>query len=453
MPELQTLDTSNVNVFALIVLAIVSLVVLFAQPRNAVVGLLFTALFIPLGQQFVIEGLHFRFFRVLILVALLRVAFQRRGQRFRWTGIDGLIIALALVRLVCGLLRGARPEMFGVAYDLLGTYFIFRLLIGDTRDVVWQLWGLAAASVVMATCMSFELFTSQNLFFVFGGVPEFTYVRDGRFRCQGPFRHPILAGTFAATLFPLLVGVWQSERRKRIVVVFGMASCVVATYIAASSGAVLSLMTAMVGLTMWRVRKRMVLIRWLVLLGSVELALLMHAPIWYLIARVSSVAGGTGYHRSYLIDQAVEHIEEWWLIGSSYTAHWAQNPYTILQNDPDNMDITNHYIHQGLQGGLLGLSIFIGIVICCFSRVGRTLRLRNLDGISSRLIWAIGVGFTAHCAAFISVSYFDQILVFWIWLVAVIAGLPVKSARNEMQRKKGSPGLHEAEVVMPASPL
>ena len=41
------------------------------------------------------------------------------------------------------------------------------------------------------------------------------------------------------------------------------------------------------------------------------------------------------------------------------------------------------------------------------------------------LIWALGVCLASHCAAFISVSYFDQIQVFWFWLLAVIAGVPV----------------------------
>jgi len=34
----------------------------------------------------------------------------------------------------------------------------------------------------------------------------------------------------------------------------------------------------------------------------------------------------------------------------------------------------------------------------------------------------------SHCAAFISISYFDQIQVFWFWLWAVIAILPTVPA-------------------------
>jgi hypothetical protein len=46
------------------------------------------------------------------------------------------------------------------------------------------------------------------------------------------------------------------------------------------------------------------------------------------------------------------------------------------------------------------------------------------------LIWALGVSLASHCAAFISVSYFDQIQVFWFWLLAVIAGVPVWAHRE-----------------------
>lgn len=438
MQELETLDISNVNTLALIWLVAVSFVALYARPRYATAGLLLTALFIPLGQQFIVAGLHFRFFRVLIMVGVARVILHGETRRFKWTRLDGLIIAFALVRLFCGILRGPEAEMFGAAYDLLGGYFLFRILAPDAKDVLWQLRVLAVGVIVLAICMSWELLTTRNPFFVFGGVPETSLVRDGRLRCQGPFRHPILAGTFAAALFPLLAGLWLSSRRNRLLILAGIASCAVSCYVAASSGALLTLLAALVGLALWSLRHRMVTLRRAALVMIVALTIMMSAPIWYLIARVSHLSGGTGWHRSYLIDQAVARLDEWWLIGSSYTAHWASNPHTILAVDPDNMDITNHYIRQGLQGGLLGLGIFIAILICCFRTVGRVVRRREDSYLPPLLVWTFGVSLAAHCAAFISVSYFDQILVFWIWLVAIIAILPVKGARKVAPARSGA---------------
>lgn len=35
-------------------------------------------------------------------------------------------------------------------------------------------------------------------------------------------------------------------------------------------------------------------------------------------------------------------------------------------------------------------------------------------------VWTLGVTLFAHCLSFISVTYFDQIIVLWYWLLAAI---------------------------------
>jgi hypothetical protein len=141
---------------------------------------------------------------------------------------------------------------------------------------------------------------------------------------------------------------------------------------------------------------------------------------------MSDLLGGTGWYRSNLIQQAIYHFNEWWLIGSSYTANWASGE--PLPGDPNNVDITNEYIAEGLQGGLLRLGLFLAIIVICFKRVGRAVRAEQTDSGTAKLWWAFGVSLAAHCAAFISISYFDQIQVFWFWLWAVIAVLPTVPA-------------------------
>lgn len=39
------------------------------------------------------------------------------------------------------------------------------------------------------------------------------------------------------------------------------------------------------------------------------------------------------------------------------------------------------------------------------------------------MVWAFGVSLLGHCLSFLSVSYFDQIIVIWYWLLAVMAVL------------------------------
>ena len=51
-------------------------------------------------------------------------------------------------------------------------------------------------------------------------------------------------------------------------------------------------------------------------LGTV-LHFVMNHGIWHLIARIDLVGGSTGYHRFHLIDKAIAHFGERWLVGRS----------------------------------------------------------------------------------------------------------------------------------------
>ncbi|RYD79344.1 MAG: hypothetical protein EOP84_13140 [Verrucomicrobiaceae bacterium] len=411
-------------------------VVLCSNRRNATIALLATALIVPLGQQILVMGLHFRFARILILIGVLRVLLRGEARTLRLTKVDRLFIGWALVTLSCGIFRGPKAETFGMAYDALGAYFLFRVWVGNLQHLQGHLRTLTGLLMIMAVCMAIELATQRNLFFMFGGVPEISAVRDGRLRCQGPFRHPILAGTFAAAMFPLVVGLWFGARRDRPRAVAGMVSSILCTYAAASSGALLTLLGAIVGFCLWPMRSKMHLIRRGIVASIMIMAILMTPPVWFIIGRISEITGGTGWHRSHLIDQAITHIGEWWLIGTSYTAHWASDPYTILAVDPNNMDITNHYVAQATTGGALGLGLFLLMLATCYRTIGRAVRAGKNRRLHPKVAWALGVSLFANCVAFISVSYFDQIQIYWFWLLAVISALSLAGPRLTGAKQK-----------------
>ena len=200
-------------------------------------------------------------------------------------------------------------------------------------------------------------------------------------------------------------------------------------------------MAVFAGFGLWYFRSKMRTFRWGVVAVIAVFALFMDAPVWYLIAKISDITGGTGWHRAFIIDQAVNHFDEWIFIGSSYTAHWARDPGTILYTiDPNNMDITNQVIHEGLEGGLIGLGLFVAIIANCFKTVGRSWRIKDDTILAPRMKWALGVCLAAHCTAFISVSYFDQIQLFWFWLLAVISTLSSKVALADLRRARQPQG-------------
>lgn len=425
--EYLSQNSSNLNPLALVFMAVMAFVMLVGRREAAVKALLATAAVIPLGQQIIIAGLHFTILRILILVGAGRVLIRGEVRGLQWQTMDKLFLGWALVGLVCGLIRSPSAEIFGMTYNSIGTYFLLRCVIKDATEAVEHVRWLAVVAIVIAVVMAVELVTHKNPLYVLGGVPEFVVERDGRFRCQGSFRHPILAGTFAATLLPILVGIWQQGGRQRVIALLGIAACGFSTIAAASSGALLTCITAALGLGLWGIRYRMKLVRRGILVFIAVLTVAMKPPPWYIISKLSDLFGGTGWHRSYLIDQAVKHADEWWLVGTSVTAHWAPAGQ-VLAVDPNNMDITNHYISQGINGGMLELGLFLAMIVCGFKAVGRAFRAEGQDLHKAKLWWAFGVALACHCTAFLSISYFDQIEVFWFWLLAVLAVLASRDA-------------------------
>ena len=161
--------------------------------------------------------------------------------------------------------------------------------------------------------------------------------------------------------------------------------------------------------------------RWGLVLLLVALHIVMKAPVWFLIARIGDLIGGGGWHRAALIDAAIRHFNEWWLMGTTYTANWMA---TGLAIDPNSSDITNQFISEGVNGGLISMCLFIWLVVKCFKITGET--ARNEEALSRSeqfMIWSLGCTLLAHVASFFSVSYFDQIIIFWYLLIAMSATL------------------------------
>ena len=68
--------------------------------------------------------------------------------------------------------------------------------------------------------------------------------------------------------------------------------------------------------------------------------------------------------------------------------------------------------------------MFIMIIASCFRGVGRSVRAME-DAVTQRrdqlFVWAMGAALFAHVITFMSVSYFDQNIVNWYLLLAMIA--------------------------------
>lgn len=410
-------------------LVVMSILILILPRRVAALPVIITACYMTLGQSLVIGGLNFNSYRIIVFFGWVRLILRKEIMGSDFNFFDKTVAWFVLVGFVTGTLLLPTMDNFinrgGYVYNVILGFFLFRFLIRDIDDVILIFKAMAILMIPFAVLIMLEHSTGRNIFSIFGGVPEITVVRGDRLRCQGPFRHPILTGTFATTSIPFFFSLWFQEGKSKFLSISGMTSSIIIILASASSGPLLSFLIALIALSMWLIRRHMKIVRWSLVLGIIGLHLFMKAPVWYVIGRLSEIVGGTGWHRSDLIEQAVKNFGQWWLLGTKYTLNWAYPNSSLLPMhglDSNMVDITNQYIFIAVEGGVFPLLLFITIITLGYKGIGRTIRVWEDRPLFIRIIpWAMGAALTAHVASFFSVAYFDQMNVFWFLLLAMLS--------------------------------
>lgn len=387
-------------------------------PRKwAIVPFLLVAPVIPSTQNIEIAVFHFYIHRILLLFVWARVLFRGEFHSMRYSKIDSLM----LLQFVCGslayiALRGSGEALvnrLGWAFDGLSIYFLMRWMIRDTTAWKRALATLAVSCLCISIPMLIEFRTDRNLFSILGGVAEFTEIRDGSIRAQGPFGHPILAGVFAANLFPLFWSL-RSLGGDTAIRYIGLLAAMVIVITSSSSTPVLCLVACMIGLLTFGIRSNMRLLRWTILGVLVSIQIAWANPVWALLARVKVFGGSTGWYRYWLLDNFIRHIDEWGLLGIRSTAGWGRGLW----------DVTDAYVRIGVDGGLITLVVFVMIIAESYKLVGHTTTRMNSHPAAQKAVWTLGAALTGHAAGFFGVNYWDQNMVVWYLLLAIIAGSP-----------------------------
>ena len=412
--------STTLHPLGMAVFAVLAVATFFAPRRYAAVPLLVLACCTAPAQRVVIASFDFTLIRLLALVGCFRVAVVGDWRGLRWRSLDTAFVLWAVARLILAsrtrTLGGGGLNAFiyqaGLLIDDFGIYFFCRCVIRSIEDIGVVARALILISLPSAVAFAVEHLTGRNMFAVFGGVKEITDSRAGRLRCMGPFSHPILAGCFWACAMPLMA----SQIRRpgwTTAALAGLASAAAIVVFVASSTPVGAVMAGALGLALYPFRRWMRIICWTTFAGLVGLHLVMTAPVWHLLARVTLVTGSTSYHRYVLIDRAIEHFDEWWLVGSTLgTAHWGRQLF----------DVTNLYVALGVAGGLPLLGLFVAMIYVAFRAAGRA-RVVAESRTARYTAWALGVVLFQHAVNFLAVTYFGQMVIPWYMLLAMIASV------------------------------
>jgi len=433
---------------------IIAIILMLVLPRKyLIVPFLFSAFLIPLPQQVVIGGVHFFVLRIIILAGCVRLLLTRLSTQSSVFGgglnsVDKVFSLWAICRASAFLLLfsfqvGAVVNQFGFLWDVLGGYFLLRFLIHDEEDVNRAIKCFAVLVVVLAICMVNEHLTRQNVFGLLGGIRSVPEIREGLVRAQGPFLHSILAGSFGATLLPLLLLLWQSGKSKLLAIVGVISStCIMMT--SASSTPIMAYVAGIVAVCFWLLRKKMRLLRWGIVIALVALHLVMKAPVWFLIARVGVLGSSSGYHRAMLVDQFIRNFGDWWLVGTNTNSNWGF----------DMWDLSNQFVAEGETGGLATLICFIAMIYLGFKMIGTARKTVEGDRKKEWFLWLFGAALFSHIVAFFGISYFDQTRVGWLALLAMItaATAPFLAAKTAPEHQTDR-GLANPRLAYPSPSL
>jgi hypothetical protein len=409
---------------------LLTIVLMFRMQRKAiVVPFLWSTFLIPAGQQFVIASVHVFVFRIIVVAGLIRMAWFKvsTGKRVlagSWNSVDTAITLCVLFHVLAFIAlyqeSAAIVNQIGLIWDMLGAYFLLRFAIQDENDTITAIKCFVGLVIVFAACMIREQFTGQNIFGLLGGVRLIDEIRFSRIRSEAVFQHAILAGTFGATLLPLFVCLWPLTRSKLLPAI-GVCASMVMTLTTACSTPLLGFAGGVFAILLWPLRRWTRWMRWGLVLGLLMLNLVMHAPVWYLIAHVGVVNGSSTDHRAELVDTFVRHFQDWWLFGAKSNASWGYEMF----------DTSNQYVSQGVTGGLLSLVFLILTISWAFAKVGQARRVvAGRDRRSELLFWLLGCAIFANTIAFFGISYFDQTRVAWLTLLAIVGALTKRKTPN-----------------------
>ncbi len=411
-------NQTTVHPLGLLAVIVLGGAMLLLPRRYALIPMIIMACFIAPAQRFVVLTLDFNFLRVMVVAGLLRVILRNEVFLHRWRGLDTAVVLWSVTStIVYSLLRpdfSATIMKLGYTFDAMGMYFLFRFLVRDWNDIALITKYFIFISVPVAGAFIIESITARNLFSIFGGVPEVTDMRQGRLRVQGAFAHPIIAGIFWASLIPFAFAFYRQPTRSRWLSWVALVTFSIIIYTTASSTPIAAAMICVFMMFLYPLRRYRHLMKWGAIGTLIALELVMNNHVWHLFSRIDFVGGSTGWYRYYLVELFIENFSSWWLVGTTDFYTWGAFPMG---------GVTNQYVWEGINGGLITLLAFVYMMYAAARAVGRLVRVTEGDKARSRIAWAMGVSLLAHSIIFFNTNYFGQITMVWFLLLACIGSM------------------------------
>lgn len=411
-----------------------SVAVIAIKKKYIIVPFIIAMCFLPADKSILIGSLNFKALRILALVGFIKVYFVDY-TKLKLNTIDKLFIFYFLSGAIIYIMASQhRFEAFlwkgGVFIDSVMLYFVFRHSIKSKESIDLILKTFFWCVLGLLPFVVFEFFYTHNLFSVLGRSA--IVIRNGEIRAAATFSHSILFGSFAAAIFPIL---WADFTiKKSLLKSIAILSCIFFVYACSSSGPIVALAVGICFLFFFRWKQKSIFLAWSLLFTAIFIHLVRVKSIWhFLYLRLPLKSSSTGFHRYLLTEAATKEFPNWWLLGyGDFGPQWHLKywPWTHAHFT----DVTNHYILEGVRGGLLTMLIFMALCYMATKTLGK-FSISQGTNQEQRIWWGFTVMMFVHCVTFLSVAYFGQITMLLFLSIAISSYAYDESLRLKLTQK------------------
>lgn len=420
---------SSMSLYSTCVLASAIILALVGR-QSLVFAIILVVMLIPSSERIVVFGLDLGPDRLILGWGfLLNLANVRRlGKLNR---LDIIVIAFATIQL-WPVLAGRSVSLvnrLGASFDVVVPYLVFRCLIRSTRDVDVVCLGFAVAALFLFPVYLQESLTGQASYRNYAGISGELVERSGGYRCQGPFLHAISSGLAFSIGATLVLGNWirpvtvtpdtlASRRRPSLVV--GLLAILLVCFPVLVSRSTGPWIVALIGFSICALyNSRRYVPGFCMAAGSALLLLhfLLGRGVFGIPAKLGIIGGGSGDHRSRLLEAAWSNLSQWWIAGTAEVGSWG---YYMD-------DVANQYLAHGVTTGIVGLVLWIAVLGSAIKRLYRLSSARAIPHADRVACWSVFSALVAVSAGMFGVTLFSGVHVF-VMLLLAFAG----SLRQEM---------------------
>jgi len=416
----------------LTIAAIFSVLVLFARPAYALAAYIICLLWYPNYLAVSVGSIDIFASRIVVVILFLRCLTDGRIQsNFKWSKLDYIVLLSMIVYVGAYCLAVQTSKAIenrgGFLLDTWFAYMVVRYTVTDRATLVTVIKSVAPALGLLAILGVVESVTLWQPF-----APLMRYcpwlpsaplglsieeIRFGFGRAIGPFSHSILFGCGFAIFLPLVFYLRHEQGCWRNSAYFLSGLLLLGALSSMSSGPWVMTIMVIFCLAMERHKVWVKPLCIFAVTSCIFVGIASNQPFYHVIADKANPLGGSGWHRARLIDCAIAHFDEWWLVG-----YGDQDPGWGPELGDDHTDLTNEFILAGVTSGILGMMALCAVLAQAFRDLASTHKRMAQPAVRS-LCWAFVSLLLAVVVTWMSSSFFGQLMPLFYCCLGMIGSL------------------------------